>query len=79
LFFRFYLVTSITALVFNFLAFAFIYTSVGYRYPMTVALAVVSLYFLYAGFRNGSPFCLSLGDVVAGLCLASVTKRTRKA
>ena len=71
LFFRSYVVTSITALVLNFLPFAFIYTFVGYRYPMTVALAVVSLYFLHAGFRNGSPFCLSLGGVTAGLCLAS--------
>ena len=66
-----YVVTSITALVLNFLPFAFIYTFVGYRYPMTVALAVVSLYFLHAGFRNGSLFCLSLGGVGAGLCLAS--------
>ena len=56
LFFRSYVVTSITALILNFLPFAFIYTFVGYRYPMTVALAVVSLYFLHAGFRNGSPF-----------------------
>src|SRR5206468_5227060 len=71
LFFRSYVVTSITALVFNFLPFAFIYTFVGYRYPMTLALAVVSLYFLRAGFRNGSPFCLSLGGIAAGLCLAS--------
>jgi hypothetical protein len=71
LFFRSYLVTSVTALVLNFLPFAFIYTFVEYRYPMTVALAVVSLYFLYAGFRNGSPFCLSLGGVAAGLCVAS--------
>jgi DNA-binding beta-propeller fold protein YncE len=71
LFFRSYVVTSVTALVFNFFPFAFIYTFVGYRYPMTVALAVVSLYFLRAGFRNGSPFCLSLGGVAAGLCLAS--------
>ena len=71
LFFRSYVVTSITALVLNFLPFAFIYTFVGYRYPMTVALAVVSLYFLHTGFRNGSLFCLSLGGVAAGLCLAS--------
>lgn len=71
LFFRSYIVTSVTALVFNFLPFAFIYTFAGYRYPMAVALAVVSLYFLHVGFRNGSPFCLSLGGVAAGLCLAS--------
>ena len=71
LFFRSYIVTSVTALVFNFLPFAFIYTFAGYRYPMAVALAVVSLYFLHVGFRNGSPFCLSLGGIAAGLCLAS--------
>jgi DNA-binding beta-propeller fold protein YncE len=71
LFFDSYVVTSVTALVLNFLPFAFIYTFAGYRYPMAVALAVVSLYFLHVGFRNGSPFCLSLGGVAAGLCLAS--------
>ena len=71
LLFRSYIVTSVTALVFNFLPFAFIYTFAGYRYPMAVALAVVSLYFLHVGFRNGSPFCLSLGGICAGLCLAS--------
>ena len=71
LFFRSYIVTSVTALVFNFLPFAFIYTFAGYRYPMAVALAVVSLYFLHVGFRNGSRFCVSLGGIAAGLCLAS--------
>ena len=71
LFFRSYVVTSITALVLNFLPFAFIYTFAGYRYPMATALAVVSLYFLHVGFRSNSTFCLSLGGMVAGLCLAS--------
>jgi DNA-binding beta-propeller fold protein YncE len=71
LFFKSYIVTSVTALVSNFLPYAFIYTFAGYRYPMAVALAVVSLYFLHVGFRNGSPFCLSLGGIAAGLCLAS--------
>ena len=51
LFFGSYIVTSITALIFNFLPFAFIYTFAGYRYPLAVALAVVSLYFLHLGFR----------------------------
>ena len=71
LFFESYFVTSVAGLVFNFLPFAFIYTFAGYRYPMAVAFAVVSLYFLYVGFRNGSLFCLSLGGIAAGLCLAS--------
>src|SRR6266513_3499423 len=71
LFFGSYIVTSVTALVFNFFPFAFIYTFVGYRYPITVALAVVSLYFLHLGFRTTSRFYLSLGGISAGLCLAS--------
>jgi DNA-binding beta-propeller fold protein YncE len=71
LFFGSYIVTSVTALIFNFLPFAFIYTFVGYRYPMTVALAVVSLYFLHLGVRATSRFYLSLGGIAAGLCLAS--------
>src|SRR6058998_850384 len=71
LFFESYVVTSVAALILNFLPFAFIYTFAGYRYPMAVALAVVSLYFLHAGFRKGSLFCLSLGGIAAGLCLAS--------
>jgi hypothetical protein len=71
LFFKSYVVTSITALIFNFLPFAFIYTFAGYRYPLAMALAVASLYFLHLGFRLASPLCLSLGGIAAGLCLAS--------
>jgi DNA-binding beta-propeller fold protein YncE len=71
LFFKSYIVTSVAALVLNFLPFAFIYTFAGYRYPMAVALAVVSLYFLHLGFGSGSRFCVSLGGIGAGLCLAS--------
>ncbi len=71
LLFRSYVVTSITALIFNFLPFAFIYTFAGYRYPLATALCVASLYFLHLGFRAASSFWLSLGGVSAGLCLAS--------
>jgi len=71
LFFRSYIVTAVTATIFNFLPFAFIYTFAGYRYPMATALAVVSLYFLHLGFRIACLFCLSLGGIAAGLCLAS--------
>src|SRR6184192_2849135 len=71
LFFESYVVTSFAALILNFLPFAFIYTFAGYRYPMAVALALVSLYFLYLGFRKASRFCLALGGIAAGLCLAS--------
>ena len=71
LFFESYIVTSVAALILNFLPFAFIYAFAGYRYPMAVALAVVSLFFLHVGFRNGSRFYVSLGGIAAGLCLAS--------
>src|SRR5262249_18509567 len=71
LLFESYIVTSVAALILNFLPFAFIYTFAGYRYPMATALAVTSLYFLHAGFRKPSAFCLSLGGISAGLCLAS--------
>jgi DNA-binding beta-propeller fold protein YncE len=71
LFFESYVVTSVAALILNFLPFAFIYTFAGYRYPMATALAVVSLYFLHLGFRGSSRLFLSLGGIAAGLCLAS--------
>jgi len=71
LFFRSYIVTSVTALVFNFLPFAFIYTFVGYRYPITTLFCVASVYLLHLGFRRASYLALSLGGIAAGLCLAS--------
>jgi hypothetical protein len=68
---RSYIVTSVTALVFNFLPFAFVFTFAGYRYPLSTALAVVSLFFLHLGFKNASSLYLSLGGITAGLCLAA--------
>src|ERR1700757_439282 len=50
MFFGSYIVTSVTALIFDFFPFAFIYTFVGYRYPITAALGVISLYFPHLGF-----------------------------
>ncbi len=68
-----YVVTSVIALVFNFLPFAFIYTFVGYRYPMTICLCVASLYFLHLGFsnRSASSFYLALGGIAAGLSVST--------
>jgi hypothetical protein len=71
LLFESYIVTSVTALAFNFLPFAFIYTFAGYRYPIATALCVASLYFLHRGFKRGSSCDLALGGLAAGLCLAS--------
>ena len=66
LFFESYLVTSVTALVLNFLPFAFIYTFAGYRYPMATALAVVSLYFLHVGFRKDRRFAFRWAGSLQG-------------
>jgi hypothetical protein len=71
LFFDSLVVTGVTALVFTFLPFSFIYTFVGYRYPMATALSLVSVYFLHLGFRSANPFFLSVGGITAGLCWAS--------
>ncbi len=71
LLFRSNIVTSVTALIANFFVLSFIYTFIGYRYPMTVVFCVASLYFLHLGFRTVSCFSLSLGGISGGLCLAS--------
>ena len=71
LLFESWTVTSITALTLNFLPFSFIYTFMGYRYSMGTAFCLVSLYFLYLGFKTGAGFSLALGGIAAGLCLAS--------
>ena len=70
LFFQSYVVTSVIALVFTFLPFAFIYTFVGYHYEISVPLCIASVYFLHVGFKTDSSFCLALGGIAAGLCLA---------
>jgi hypothetical protein len=70
LFFESYVVTSVIALVFTFLPFAFIYTFVGYHYEISVPLCIASVYFLHVGFKLDSSFCLALGGIAAGLCLA---------
>lgn len=69
--FRSYVVTTVAAVLFNFLPFSFVYTFAGYRYPMATALAIASLYFLYLGFKSGGYIKLILGGLLAGLCLAS--------
>src|ERR1041385_6898344 len=70
LLFQSYVVTSVIALVFTFLPFAFIYTFVGYHYEISVPLCVASVYFLHVGFKTDSSFFLALGGIAAGLCLA---------
>lgn len=71
LFLQSYVVTCVVALVFTFLPFAFIYSFFAFHYTMAAPLCVASLYFLHVGFKTKSLFCLSLGGIAAGLCLAS--------
>lgn len=71
LLFESYVVTSVIALVFTFLPFAFIYSFFPFHYEMAAPLCVASLYFLHVGFKTDSSFCLALGGIAAGLCLAS--------
>ena len=71
LFFESYVVTSVIALVFTFLPFAFIYSFFAFHYELATPLCVASLYFLHVGFKTDSSFCLALGGIAAGLGLAS--------
>ncbi len=49
LLFKSYVVTSVVALVFTFLPFAFIYSFVAFHYEMAPMFAVMSIYFLHRG------------------------------
>jgi hypothetical protein len=69
--FRSYLVTIVSALVFNFLPLQFIQTFIGHRYAMASPLIMASLYFLTTGFTDRSPFRIALSAVLAGLCVES--------
>jgi Dolichyl-phosphate-mannose-protein mannosyltransferase len=69
--FNSYLVTIVSALVFNFLPFHFIQTFIGHRYAMAAPLIMSSLYYLTTGFTDRSPFRIALSAVLAALCLES--------
>jgi hypothetical protein len=66
-----YLVTIVSALVFNFLPLHFIQTFIGHRYAMAAPLIMSSLYFLTTGFTDRSPFRIALSAVLAALCVES--------
>ena len=69
--FKNYLVTIVSALVFNFLPLHFIQTFIGHRYAMAAPLIMSSLYFLTTGFTDRSPFRIALSAVLAALCVDS--------
>jgi len=69
--FNSYLVTIVSALVFNFLPLHFIQTFIGHRYAMAAPLIMSSLYFLMTGFTDRSAFRIALSAVLAALCVES--------
>lgn len=69
--FKNYLVTIVSALVFNFLPFHFIQTFIGHRYSMAAPLLTASLYFLMTGFSRRSAFRVALSAILAALCVQS--------
>lgn len=69
--FNSYLVTIVSALVFNFLPLHFIQTFIGHRYAMAAPLIMSSLYFLTTGIADRSPFRIALSSVLAALCVES--------
>ncbi len=69
--FKNYLVTTVSALVFNFLPFHFIQTFIGHRYAMAAPLLTSSLYFLMTGFSRRSAFRVAWSAILAALCVQS--------
>jgi hypothetical protein len=69
--FRNYLVTIVSALVFNFLPLHFIQTFIGHRYAMAAPLLTSSLYFLMTGFSRRSAVRVVLSAILAALCVQS--------
>ena len=67
--FNSYLVTVVSALVFNFLPLHFIQTFVGHRYAIAAPLIMSSLYFLTTGVADRSPFRIALSSVLAAFCV----------
>ncbi|MFL6518709.1 MAG: hypothetical protein ACJ8NS_00655 [Chthoniobacterales bacterium] len=70
-FFKNFLVTIVSALVFNFLPLHFIQTFVGHRYAMAAPLLTASLYFLITGFSRDSAFRVALSAILAAFCMES--------
>jgi dolichyl-phosphate-mannose-protein mannosyltransferase len=64
-----YLVTIVSALVFNFLPLHFIQTFIGHRYAIAAPLIMASLYFLTTGFADRSPFRIALSSILAAFCV----------
>ena len=64
-------ITIAAALLMNFLPLHYLQVFVGHRYAIAAPLMMVSLYLLYSGFQDRSPFRLSLSALFAALCLDS--------
>lgn len=62
-------VVAVTAALFlNFLPLHFIHAFVGQRYAVAPLFMMISLYFLYTGFKNRSFFRVAVSSIAAGFC-----------
>ena len=66
-----YIVTIASAVIFNFLPLQFIETFVGHHYAPMVPLMMVSMYFLYTGFKSKSSFRIFVSSLFAALSLST--------
>ena len=69
--FKNYIVTVTSAILLNFLPLHYIHTFVGHRYALMAPMMMISMYFLYTGFKDKSYFRISVSSIFGGLCFAS--------
>jgi hypothetical protein len=64
-------VTITAGVLLNFLPLHYIHTFAGHRYAIAAPLIMSSLYFLYTGFKDRSPFRIVISAILAALCVDS--------
>lgn len=69
--FKNYIVTAMSAVILNYFPLHYIFTFVGQRYAIVAPLMMISVYFLYSGFKEKSYFKMSVSSIFAGLCFSS--------
>ncbi|MHB1484971.1 MAG: glycosyltransferase family protein [Saccharofermentanales bacterium] len=71
LIFRRYLYAIAAAALMNFFPMYYTQIFIGHRYAICVPLMMISIYYIYYGFRKKSIFGTCLGGVFAALCMES--------
>jgi hypothetical protein len=64
-------ITLISAVIINFFPLHFMHIFMGHRYAIAAPLMVISLYYLYTGFKRNSFFRASISAFFAAFCLGS--------